>query len=458
MNNNQITEFKTKIAYIQNLNIDSIISEIFINQDIETVKIGRFSIKEYVSTLQRLLKQFIVEIEDNGDFMPYQYNFQNEFGSGDLQSDINNLSNLLTSKNLQNLKNSVSFINRLVYYQIANGFWDKSTRKIHDSSEVKIAELNEGLNISSKIIKDNLENLKAQHEALNTEKKNIQDLITQKRTELQQITNNLQSSNSNTNQISQLLTTSTSTSEKINSLLSQQNQNLENQKKKSETQDSYFIKQKETFTNIENDLRDKVKKLNDQIVEFDSKLEFVENKKAFFEERNNYLNELIGREVGASLFETFKQRKNELEKPVSKWLWIVIGMSVLTFLAVLTIFTNGFGYFGTIHTDFSPTLLITNSIKTLPFFFLLFYSISQYNKERSFQEEYAFKSAVALTIKAYSDIIQKADLKDELIINSVNGIYKSPTIYKSRKLKDDNSILETAKGLLTTALDVLKKR
>lgn len=133
-------------------------------------------------------------------------------------------------------------------------------------------------------------------------------------------------------------------------------------------------------------------------------------------------------------------------------------MSVLTFVAILTIFTNGFGFWGVIPTEFSPSLLISNSIKTLPFYFLLFYSISQYNKERNFQEEYAFKSAVALTVKAYSVIIQKIDLKDELIINSVNGIYKSPTIYKSRKLKDDNSILETAKGLLSTALDVLKKR
>ena len=36
------------------------------------------------------------------------------------------------------------------------------------------------------------------------------------------------------------------------------------------------------------------------------------------------------------------------------------------------------------------------------------------NKERNFQEEYAFKSAVALTIKAYSDVIKDDKFKDEL--------------------------------------------
>ena len=161
----------------------------------------------------------------------------------------------------------------------------------------------------------------------------------------------------------------------------------------------------------------RVKDSKYQVIEFEKKLEFIEGKKAFFEERNNYLDELIGREVGASLFETFKQRKGELEKPVNKWLWIVIAMAILTFGAILTIFTNAFGLLGTVPTDISTTRLITNSIKSLPFFFLLFYAIAQYNKERNFQEEYAFKSAVALTIKAYSDIITNEVLKDKFYLD-----------------------------------------
>lgn len=457
METNQILDLNTRIENIHKLDIDSFIAEIFKEQDISSIKIGQFSIDDYVSTLKRLLKQFNSEFEENGKYLPFQYNFHNEFGNGNLQSDIQSIINQLNQKNHTGLNSSVTFINRLVFYQIANGFWDKST-KVHKANEIKLIELNDKLSFSSKQLSENFESLKKQKEFLSVEKKKLQEFIAQKNQELQQVANNLQSSNSNTNQINQLLTNSTSTNEKINSLLSQQTQNLDNQKKKSETQDTYFTKQKEIFDNLEKVLNEKTKKLETQIADFTEKLEFVESKKAFFEERNNYLNELIGREVGASLFETFKQRKKELINPVGKWLWIVIGMSVLTFIAILAIFTNGFGLLGVVYTDFTPTLLITNTIKTLPFFFLLFYSISQYNKERNFQEEYAFKSAVALTIKAYADIIQKEDLKDELIMNSVSGIYKSPTIYKTKKTKDDNSMLDTAKDLLTTALDVLKKK
>lgn len=458
MDTNQILDLNTRIENIHKLDIDSIIAEIFKEQDISSIKIGQFSVDDYVSTLKRLLKQFKTEFDENGIYLPFQYNFQNEFGNGNLQSDIQSIINQLNQKSHAGLNSSVGFINRLIFYQIANGFWDKSTRKVHKANEISLTELNDKLSYSSKQLSENFESLKKQQEFLAVEKKKLQEFIAQKNQELQQITNNLQSSNTNTNQINQLLTNSTSTNEKINSLLSQQTQNLDNQKKKSETQDTYFAKQKEIFDNLEKVLNEKTKKLETQIADFSEKLEFVESKRAFFEERNNYLNELIGREVGASLFETFKQRKKELINPVGKWLWIVIGMSVLTFLAILAIFTNGFGLLGEVHTDFTPTLLITNTIKTLPFFFLLFYSISQYNKERNFQEEYAFKSAVALTIKAYADIIQKEDLKDELIMNSVSGIYKSPTIYKTKKTKDDNSMLDTAKDLLTTALDVLKKK
>jgi len=133
-------------------------------------------------------------------------------------------------------------------------------------------------------------------------------------------------------------------------------------------------------------------------------------------------------------------------------------MAFLTFIAIITIFTNAFGYLGDVPDEISIIRLITNSIKTLPFFFLLFYSIAQYNKERNFQEEYAFKSAVALTIKAYSDIVKKEELKDELIVNSVSGVYKSPTIVKTRKTKEESSILETARELINTAVEVIKKK
>jgi hypothetical protein len=458
MEKNQINNTLQVVSNIEVIGIDKIPEEVFKDQDITTINIGTYSVPDYVVAVNRMLKQFKSEFANNGIYLPFQYNFQNEFGNGNLQNDLQNLLNQINTRNQAGLNNSVSYLNRLIYYQVANGFWDKSKIKLHKADDIKLSELNEKLNIISAQLSANQENFTEQINNLDSEKKNLTDFIAQKQQELQQIANNLQTSNNNTNQINQLLIASTATNGKIDALLNQQTQNLDDQKKKSETQETYFKKQKETFDTLEENLNEKVKMLENQIKEFDSKLQFVEDKKAFFEERNEYLQNLIGREVGVSLFETFKQRKNELEQPVKKWLWIVISMSVLTFLAIITIFTNGFGIWGDILKEFTTIQLITNTIKTFPFFFLLFYSIAQYNKERNFQEEYAFKSAVALTIKAYADIIKAENLKDEMIVSSVSAVYKSPTIEKGRNKKESNVIFETAKELLGTAVDVMKKK
>ncbi len=458
MNKNKIQEVKETVSNLDKLDLNEIISSIFKGQDSSSIVIGDFSVPEYVSTVKRLTEQLIDEIELNGHFLPVKYNYQNEFGVGNLGDDITTLYHHLNSKSNQGLYSAITVINRLVYYQIDNGFWGKSTRKIHKADEIKIKELANQLSYISKQLEVNSANYKELLSDLNDRKEDLQNFIGQKNRELQQVTNNLQTSNSNTNQITQLLTTSTSTNEKITSIQKQQEQNYQDILNKYEKLDEFIRGKEKVFETNENIQRDKITTIEKQIETFAKKLEFVESKTDFFKERNDYLDELIGREVGASLFETFKQRKGELETPVNKWLKLVVGMAALTFVAILVIFTNAFGYLGEVSTEISAIKLITNSIKTLPFFFLLFYSISQYNKERNFQEEYAFKSSVALTIKAYSDIITKEDLKDELIVNSVSGIYKSPTIDKAKKTKEENTILETAKELLETALEVLKKK
>ncbi len=458
MDKSQLEDVLQQIETVKSIDIPKVLSEVFGTQALESITIGQYTCDEYVSTLNRLLKQFLSELEINGLFLPWQYNLGNEYGGGQLSSNLKDIYLDINKKTHAGLNESARTLNQLISYQIVYGFWDKSTKKLHDPSELNIHALTDELQIKINFLNDSI--LQFNHEKGNIarERENLAKFIEQKNQELSQITANLNTSNSLTNQINQLHVQNATTTEKITGLLGQQTQNLEEQRAKSSVQDAYFSSQKELFDELTKSLKTKDKTIEEQIAKFTSQLEFVEDKRSFFEERNNYLNELIGREVGASLFETFKQRKGELGKPVRNWLWIVIGMAVLSFVAILAMFTNGFTLWGKIPDEFTATLIITNSIKTIPFFFLLFYSISQYNKERNFQEEYSFKSAVALTIKAYADLIKDDSLKDNLIINSVNSVYKSPTISKTRNSKEDIAILDTAKELLSTVVDVVKKK
>ena len=181
---------------------------------------------------------------------------------------------------------------------------------------------------------------------------------------------------------------------------------------------------------------------------------FVENKRSFFEERNKYLDELIGREVGASLFETFKQRKGELTHPVAFWKWTVPVMTVATIIWIFFLF-NGLGEIKDINQRWE--FIAINTLKSMPVLLLLLFSISQYVKERHFQEEYAFKSAVALTIDAYANRLKDDANKDKFIADAVLEVYHSPI--EKKVPKDDakyKASIETLKALADTVKEIVK--
>lgn len=134
-------------------------------------------------------------------------------------------------------------------------------------------------------------------------------------------------------------------------------------------------------------------------------------------------------------------------------------MGGLTFIVVIAIFTNFFGRLGEIPKTYSWEIIVVNFIKTIPFFFLLYYAIAQYNKERNYQEEYAFKSATALTIKAYADILKTEENKDQLILRAVYNVYKNPISgNKNMSHKDVNGISDLLGEVFDKAADTFVRK
>ena len=136
---------------------------------------------------------------------------------------------------------------------------------------------------------------------------------------------------------------------------------------------------------------------------------------------------------------------------VTFWKWSVPVMAIATIAWIFFLFGNGNV------SGMSIEVFAINSLKTIPALFLLLFSISQYTKERNFQEEYAFKSAVALTVNAYADQLNEVTNKDKLIMDSVNEIYKTPIDQPKYKEKDSKAAIETAKGLADVAKGLVNK-
>jgi transposase-like protein len=288
------------------------------------------------------------------------------------------------------------------------------------------------LKLISEQLSKSIETNKTLLESLKTEKENLELLVTTKKKELAEIEGLLPTARNNSDEINKLLNTSTATNESINSLLTQQNTNLDTITKKIE-------EEKTVYTAFQKDIKELKELFNTEIenggkknIEFDKMLASVLEQSKTFDKQILVLNELIGKEGAVRLFNTFNDRKKDLDAPVKRWAWIVIGTGVAALILIIGIFTN---FFGLIPTMKMPDtidwqFLVINSLKSTPIMIVLFFTIKQYVRERTFQEEYAFRSAIALTVQAYGDI--SGSKKEDLILQAVSTIYSLPSMMKDK--------------------------
>jgi hypothetical protein len=435
------------------LKIDDVIVEIYKEVDFNNTKIGEFSIKEFKNNFIKVITQLKTELEsDNYKYLPMHYNFNNELlgQSTHLQNDIQFLINHIKSKEMQN---TLTMLNRLIYYQVVNGFWDKSSKNFFNVDEISIRKTENDIQLTNKQAESIISKL-------NESKKMLDTFYQSKSKELQEIQNSLQTVRNNSTEITNIHTQVSTNNATIQQIVTQQNTNLENINKSIEANKLLVATHNKEVENFRDKAKNIFEEQANQKSEFDRQLKYMEETSAFFEERRKKLDDLIGREVGVSLFETFKQRKNELNGSLKFWRVIVCIMTIVTLLWVMYLFSLSGSITGW-------DTLLTNSLKSLPAFVLLYFSISQYKKERAFQEEYAFKSAVALTIDEYAKKISNDDeKKNDLIINAVKGVYSPPSslFIKESSTKPDlaSEILvhlkEVTIGLKDVITEMVKKK
>ena len=95
------------------------ISNIIINYNVNQV--GQYSVEIFDSLVKRIVKQLIEELQNGiGIFLPIQYNYNNEFGGGILESDLQNF--LVYLPNIQYYINCEAILNRLIYSKLPMDF------------------------------------------------------------------------------------------------------------------------------------------------------------------------------------------------------------------------------------------------------------------------------------------------------------------------------------------------
>lgn len=431
MNQEQKQRVLAQLDPFWKLDIDKRIAEVYKDYtDLSSIAVGYYTVSELSQYSKKVISQLGQVLETPfSNILPFQYQFQNDFGNGNLGDDLTNMNALIEANNFPD---AVNVLTRLVYYQVANGFWDKVLEKDDKKRFAHIVEMESKLNLASELLNKNIETNKTLLESLKSEKENLETLVSTKKKELGEIEGLLPTARNNSEELNRLLNTSTATNESINGLLTQQNTNLDTITKKIE-------EEKTVYTAFQKDIKELKELFNTEIenggkknIEFDKMLASVLEQSKTFDKQILVLNELIGKEGAVRLFNTFNDRKKDLDAPVKRWAWIVIGTGVAALLLIIGIFTNFFGLITTMPMPQSIDwqFLVINSLKSTPIMIVLFFTIKQYVRERTFQEEYAFRSAIALTVQAYGDI--SGSKKEDLILQAVSTIYSLPSMMKDK--------------------------
>lgn len=452
MNQEQKQRVLAQLDPFWKLDIDKRIAEVYKDYtDLSSIAVGYYTVSELSQYSKKAISQLGQVLETPfSNILPFQYQFQNDFGNGNLGDDLTNMNALIEANNFAD---AVNILTRLVYYQVANGFWDKVLEKDDKKRFAQVVEMESKLTLISEQLTKSIETNKSLLESLKTEKENLETLVSTKKKELGEIEGLLPTARNNSEELNRLLNTSTATNESINSLLTQQNTNLDTITKKIE-------EEKTVYTAFQKDIKELKELFNTEIenggkknIEFDKMLASVLEQSKTFDKQILVLNELIGKEGAVRLFNTFNDRKKDLDAPVKRWAWIVILTGVAALILIIGIFTN---FFGLIPTMKMPDtidwqFLVINSLKSTPIMIVLFFTIKQYVRERTFQEEYAFRSAIALTVQAYGDI--SGSKKEELILQAVSTIYSLPSMMKDKA----NSFFGYKSKILTDTIKELNE-
>lgn len=413
-------------------------------------KQNTLSFEKFEYFFDKVVKSFILEIESDDAFLlPDTFARENNIYS--IKEILNSLK---LNIQLGDFENAQYFLVLTIQYAKTFSFYEKNQLKNQIDSVIKMKREIEEYRRKYKQFYDKIEALSNR----NIEAENKREEY------LSKLANTHDESNRLLIKINSLVKISENNNNEVNVILSEANA-ITNDYKRAKidieqihNEINLLLHQTENEISSQKDTWNmKYEEVDKRYDDFEQKSKIVEDKAIFFEERNNYLNELIGREVGTSLFKTFNQRKNEISPSLKIWQISVWVASFIAIIVIFAIFTNFFGLFGAPSHTFTWQEIIVNAIKSSPAIFLLYYTISQYNKERNFQEEYAFKSAAALTIKAYADILKDDAKKDELILRSVSGVYRSPIINKYNTKSDLNSLTDLAKELIGKGSEVLPK-
>jgi hypothetical protein len=432
-------------------NIDDVMQKHY--EDKNFIILDNITVIDMVTSIKKIFAQFKMELSTtNYSFLPITFNYDGQ--NITLLPTIQNLISYTKTK-AHHPNHLLPVLNQLISYQLTNGFWNKSEYTYKkDALNKSKEEINwlkkefENELSAAKTEKDKfVKNFEQQIVLIETEKNKLIEFQKNKQKQLIEIDNAVVTVRNQAQEINTLLNQSTEGKAIITQISETQKTNLneitEELKKSKLEYERYQKEHSDTKIKIDEIIANFAKEQET----IDRNLNDIESNKVELKVTKENIDKLLSEAVGASLFHTFNKRKESLNKPVLYWFIGVIVVFILVLVYILTLL-----YFFIDSGGSWWEKLSINILRSIPAFIISYFTIHQYNKERNYQEEYAFKSAVALTIEAYSRILTDVNNKDKLIMEAVANIYQNPI----SKPKTEDIKMQTITDAIKTLKDVVE--
>ena len=150
-----------------------------------------------------------------------------------------------------------------------------------------------------------------------------------------------------------------------------------------------------------------------------------------------------------------KRAKKELKTSAMFWMWAVAATSIASAWWIFYAKSH------LINGIIDPWLILASNFGILlPPGFLIGFVAKQYGKERALQEEYAFKSAIAITLNGFADELNDAKEHPErlkLISETVSKVYAPLVSIQDKESSIKDSENKALRDTISTLSDSISK-
>lgn len=145
------------------------------------------------------------------------------------------------------------------------------------------------------------------------------------------------------------------------------------------------------------------------------------------------IKEQLQKATGASLFHSFNERRSTVGR--AKWSWAVLSITSLG-VAVW------WGVFLAQSAADPDAMFFAKLGGTVPLVAVIVFCLAQYGRERKAEEEYAFKSALSLSLVPFKELVEDLEETDhtaeyaKFLVKTIDQIYQAPRIVSEDPEKD----------------------